>query len=292
MSKEVIRETSEWRPFSDLNLVQRNISGLGYNKDYIEEHGLNDTKIFHCTNMVTGVMCYFEPLEVQIVDNEVFWRYNENLVHMKAPEKFETQFGTFYNHNHGEFTSWLGKDNYHGLLEKEEINSLFGRADFFVEGNYCDMFDCGEYSYAISNLMHLGLGTFKIIRINKKLEAVAIYKNYHNNKHTRLEYEGRFQNTEGYVVIASGSRELENDGDRRKYQDITILFQISGSGKCIKSCEWDFSISSANSMAVKGDYVYFGQNKMITRLNIQSGETVFFTNKTDEEIAALVNIWR
>ena len=141
MSKEVIRETSEWRPFSDLNLVQRNISGLGYNKDYIEEHGLNDTKIFHCTNMVTGVMCYFEPLEVQIVDNEVFWRYNENLVHMKAPEKFETQFGTFYNHNHGEFTSWLGKDNYHGLLEKEEINSLFGRADFFVEGNYCDMLD-------------------------------------------------------------------------------------------------------------------------------------------------------
>lgn len=154
------------------------------------------------------------------------------------------------------------------------------------------MFDCGEYSYAISNLMHLGLGTFKIIRINKKLEDVAIYENYHNNKHTRLEYEGRFQNTEGYVVIASGSRELENDGDRRKYQDITILFQISGSGKCIKSCEWDFSISSANSMAVKGDYIYFGQNKMITRLNIQSGETVFFTNKTDEEIAALVNIWR
>lgn len=55
---------------------------------------------------------------------------------------------------------------------------------------------------------------------------------------------------------------------------------------------WDFSISSANSMVVKGDYVYFGQNKMITRLNIQSGETVFFTNKTDEGIAALVNIWR
>ena len=140
--------------------------------------------------------------------------------------------------------------------------------------------------------MHLGLGIFKIIRINKKLEAVAMYENYHNNKHTRLEYAGRFQNTEGYVVIASGSRELENDGDRRKYQDITILFQISRNGKCIKSCEWNFSISSANSMVGKGDYVYFGQNKMITRLNIQSGETVFFTNKTDEEIAALVNIWR
>ena len=39
------------------------------------------------------------------------------------------------------------------LPEKEkEINSLFGRDDFFIEGNYCDMFDCGEYAYAVSNL--------------------------------------------------------------------------------------------------------------------------------------------
>lgn len=33
--------------------------------------------------------------------------------------------------------------------------------DYLVDGNYCDMFDCGEYCYAISNLMHLGLGEFK-----------------------------------------------------------------------------------------------------------------------------------
>lgn len=43
-------------------------------------------------------------------------------------------------------------------------------------------------------------------------------------------------------------------------------------------------------MVVKGGYVYFGQNKMIICLNIQSRETVFFTNKIDEEIATLINI--
>ena len=37
--------------------------------------------------------------------------------------------------------------------------------------------------------------------------------------------------------------------------------------------------------------MYFGQNKMIIRLHIQSRETVFFTNKIDEEIVSLINIW-
>lgn len=35
----------------------------------------------------------------------------------------------------------------------------------------------------------------------------------------------------------------------------------------------------------------FGQNKMITRLNVLTGETVFFTDKTDEELVVLIEIW-
>lgn len=33
-----IRHTSEWKLFSELRPVQQNISSLGYNKEYIEEH--------------------------------------------------------------------------------------------------------------------------------------------------------------------------------------------------------------------------------------------------------------
>ncbi len=157
MADKKIRHTSEWKPFSDLRSVQQKISGLGYKKEYIEKHNLNETKIFHWSNSITGVMNYFEPLEVMAEGDEIFWRYNENHIHKDEPETFETQFGTFNNHNHGEFTSWLGKDDYEGLPERErEVNSLFGRGDFFIEGNYCDMFDCGEYAYAVSNLMHGG----------------------------------------------------------------------------------------------------------------------------------------
>lgn len=44
-------------------------------------------------------------------------------------------------------------------------------------------------------------------------------------------------------------------------------------------------------MVVVGNYAYFGQNKMVTRLNILTGETAFFTNKSDEKIDALVKMW-
>ena len=59
-----IRHTSEWKSFSELIPIQENISGLGYNKEYIEEHKLNETKIFHCSDLIAGVMNYFEPLEI------------------------------------------------------------------------------------------------------------------------------------------------------------------------------------------------------------------------------------
>lgn len=292
MAEKKIRHTSEWKSFSELRPVQHDISNLGYKKEYIAEHELEEIKIFHWSDMVEGIMNFFEPLEVKAEGSEVFWRYNENCVYLEEPESFETQFGVFNNHNHGEFTSWLGKDDYEGLPEKEkEINSLFGRDDFFIEGNYCDMFDCGEYAYAVSNLMHMGLGIFKIMRIDKNLEAVAMYENDRNNEHIRLEYAGRFANADGYIVIVSGSRELEHEAEKREFQDITILFQIDRNGNCMKSKEWSFSISSANSMVAVGDYVYFGQNKMVTRLNTQTGETAFFTNKTDEELVALVKMW-
>ena len=68
------------------------------------------------------------------------------------------------------------------------------------------MFDCGQYTYAVSELQHMAVRRFKIVRIDKDLE------------------------------------------------------------------------------------VYFGHNKMVTRLDINTGEFAYFTNKSDEELAALNNI--
>lgn len=255
--KKKTRYTSKWRPFSELRLVQSDISCLGYNKKYIEEHGLSEMESFYGGNMITGVECYYEPLEVKTEGNEILWRHNENYIFEGAPEKFETQLGTFNNHNHGEFESWLSRD------------------DFYIDGNFSDMFDCGEYSYAISSLMHRGCGTFKIIRIDKNLEALTMYKNYDG-----IGYIGRFRNSEGYAIIASGSKVTRRE-------EITILLQIDRSGNCTINQEWNFWLSSVNSIVVSGNYAFFGQNKMITRLDVKTGDINYFTNKTDKEVASL-----
>ena len=285
--------TSEWRSISELRPVAQDLSDYGYKKEYIEAHKLDETKIFHWSNMITGVMNFFEPLEVKSEGGIIYYRVNENHVHMDEPEAFDTQFGRFNNHNHGEFVSWLGKPGYDGLPEKEqEINRLFGRDDFYIEGNYCDMFDCGDYCYAVSNLMHLGLGDFKIVRIDSNLEAVTIYDNAHEEGWTSFEYEGRFKNDEGFVVIVSGSTRSNQPQQENKYRKRTLLLKIDNSGNCNVVREWAFRISSPNSMVEVDGFVYFGQNKMITRLNMETGELSYFTNKNDEELAALVeHVW-
>ena len=286
---KAIRYTSEWKPFSELRKVQKNISGLGYKKEYVEEHKLEETKIFKW-GIAGGVTNFSEPLEVKEEGNEIFWRYNEKHIYMDVPKTFETQFGVFNNYNNGEFISCLRKDNYDDFMEEEkEVNSYSKRNKFSIQGNYCDMFDCGEYTYAISNLMHMFTGDFKIVRIDKKLNTLVMYDNCCKYDDSCLEYAGCFRNATGYVVIASGSRGVKNEDGERKVQKITRLFSIDEMGNCTMSKEWNISIASANSMVSVGDYVYFGQNKMVTRLNYLSGEIEFFTNKTDEELAALVD---
>lgn len=56
---------------------------------------------------------------------------------------------------------------------------------------------------------------------------------------------------------------------------------------CTIMKEWPIGISHSNSIAALSDYVYFGQNKMITRLDVITGEKVFYTNKEPLEIKDL-----
>ena len=118
-----------------------------------------------------------------------------------------------------------------------------------------------------------------------------MFDNYTFEDFTRLEYAGRFQSESEYVVIVGGTREIKCNADERKFQKITLLFTIDETGNCTIKNEWNISISSANSTVAVGEYVYFGQNKMVTRLNVLSGEIEYFTNKSDEEVSALVDVW-
>ena len=213
-------------------------------------------------------MFCFEPIEIKAFGEEIIWRENENHVHMDVPGTFETQFGTFINHNNGEFSSWLSKD--------------IGGKDWEIQGNYRDMFDCGDYTYAISNLGPLG---FKIIRINSKIEDETVFICKSNRE--MLEYVGRFQKESDHYIVASGYYRLGSDG-KCSNNDKTFLFRVRQNGEFIIQNEWNLLISPVNSIAAVGDDVYFGQNKMVTKLNITSGTVEYYTNKSDDELDAIV----
>ncbi len=276
--KKVNRKTpkvvSEWRPFSALRQVDKDISDFGYSVEYAEKNGLFEKKRFQGANINKRVS-FFEPLEVKVEDGEIYYRENDNCVHFKIPETFETQLGTFYNHNNGEFASWLGKDN---------------EDDYFLDGRFCDMFDCGEYSYAVSNLRNIG-AWFKIIRIDSHFHYENACANKLLGKLYCYDYDGRYQDGNGVSIIISGFIIGNNDkSGTGNYKDKTHILHIDNFGNCTIEKEWDFQISHPGSFAVLEDCAYFGQNKMITRLYLSSGERAFFTRKSEEEVAAMVYV--
>ena len=260
MKTDFKKSGTEWKPITELRAVEEDISSFGYVKEYIAANELLRKKSL-------------AAIEVKEENGEIFYREKDFHEHKGSPEKFETQYGTFLNHDGGEFDSWLGRED---------------PKDYYVEGNFCDMFDFGEFSYAVSNLQHLLSGWVKIVRIDKNLEATTLYDNFNEDGWNYLQYMGRFSNERGPVLIVTGFKKLERGKNgERNLQDQTILFQIDRDGECNISQTWEIKISDHNSMAAAGDYVYFGQNRMVTRLNITSGELSYLTDKNEEELAEL-----
>lgn len=264
---------SEWKPISELNPVQKDISEYGYDSSFVKKNGLDTKKSPLSSCSITGRINYYEPLEVKMKGEDILFRENDDLEYRKIPDQFFTQHGVFDNNNNGEFASWLeGTDN------------------FFIEGNYCDMFDCGDFSYAISNQMHMGLRYFKIVKIDANLQYEVLYDTYQFDNWTSLEYMGHFENNKSIILVASGFIRI-NQGKESELKDKTLVFQIGEDGNFDIINEWNIILSYANSMVKKDNFLYLGQNKMVTRLNLDSGEVSFYTNKNPDELNALASIF-
>jgi hypothetical protein len=265
---------NKWRPVSELRPIEKDISNLGYKKHFADVHELAKDKYKVWSSMNNGTACFYEPLELKEENGELFYRENAETEFAEEIESFETQLGTVENHDCGEFDSWIEIQN-----EGKKLK---------IEGNYCDMFDCGEYVYAVSNFMHMGLGTFKITRIGRDYEATELFNNdWHalsdEYQGTRLEYVGRFNEEYGYILIASGQKKEEAPEER----NVTFLFRFDENGDYCVYKELDFYMPACVSLIEQGENMYFGCNKMLIRLNAKTGELLYYTNKSDEEIAAL-----
>ena len=284
---------NDWKSILELKQIEVDISDFAYSKEFIEKNKLDEIKSLR-DGYWDGSVNFFELIEVKKIDDSVFYRETSDINNFEIPNVFETQYGRFNNHNNGEFPSWLGKEDYKGLTKKErKRHRLFSRDDYYIEGNFCDMFDCGQYSYAVSELHHLAGRWFKIVRIDKNLEATILYENNFFGEGTFLEFHGWFENEFGCIVVTSGFTILEDEKFKeRKIIYNTTLFQIDYDGNWSIAKTWEIKIPTSNSVALCWDQLYFGHNKMVTRLNINSGEFAYFTNKSDEELAALNNIWK
>lgn len=256
MSKKRTKFISEWKPLSELKILSKNNFNLESNIKYSGRHNI--------------------PFEVKAEGDQILWRLNNNLnyLYVEEPKKFITQFGTFNNYNNGEFNSWLGVNDFPDISEaSNEKCSYPNYEDYLIEGNFCDMFDLGEYSYAISNLLHMMIGHLKIIRINKNIDMLILYDNYN---HSKLRYLGRWVNDKGIVLIASGYRLFPKPNNSYECHDITMLFQIDELGTCKILKRWNFDLPNVNSIVKVRDYIYVGQNEMITRVNLKDGDRNFY----------------
>ena len=221
----------------------------------------------------------YGPIEVKKINDEIYFRTNNDIKYTHIPKQFQTQLGLFRNHNNGEFESWIELKNYTEPDEKMRlVHETIGRNNQFLEGNFCDVFDCGKYVIAIDNQMHFGIGRLKIIKIDKELNCEILYHNEYFSNWVSLEYLGKCETDSGYNIVASG----HEDTGEKQFKKITILFKITKDGELTKTHTWNYRINSYNLVA-KNECIYFGHNGIITKVNTNTGERTYFTNRTKGE---------
>jgi len=283
---------SEWMPVSKLRPVEADISDCYYPDEYAEAKGPNKKKCTKCVNC-EGYFCYHEALEVKLQGMSVLFRQNDALRPAKPQERFETQVGSFRNNSLYECVDWLSFP----IMMSENQNEAFKisaqnhRCDMpCIPGKFQDMFDCGAYTFAVESYQYRGSAIFSLIRIDRNAMVIPIYRSP-VGFHSVPEYIGKYRDGDGYVVIASGYNcpgFESGDGNTRVkiFHPKTLLFRMSPDGCCKNYGEWDIRISPAYNFVVAKRHVWFGQNKMVTRLDLDTGELKYFTNMTDEEMEA------
>lgn len=81
------------------------------------------------TGVVAGIVAYFSLI-------------------IEQPATYQTALGTFVTNNQGEFGGEL-------TLPNGEI----------MQGNFCEIIECGNHVYAIDSCGHMGMGYFSLYSI-------------------------------------------------------------------------------------------------------------------------------
>ena len=132
--------SNSWKPINELRETCAEISGWDYSLEYAEKHNLIKKNRRQCFGENPS-MWIPEPIEVAIDGNsQVLYRVKESGTwYEKQKERFNTSLGTFISHDYGEFGGEL-------ITPKGNLR-----------GNFVEVFECDNTTYAIDSCNHLGV---------------------------------------------------------------------------------------------------------------------------------------
>lgn len=309
-----------WRPVSELRVIDEDISRRAYKLDHVKRIGLDPETI---PQDINGNYRIPEPVFVAEDKGAVYFDTRLSGPFLERNGSFLTQLGLINTYSYGEGGGCLiimDPDRPLSFAPHGGGSFVFTPPEFkeyeregkLLYGNFIDVFDLGEYTYAIDS-SYFPEGNLSIKRIKKDLNHECIYKNsineritflrhgeefkrfreksgtadtHYTSRELRISYIGRFDEQEGIVAVASGMQYLrKEDKTGRDIVYLTIMFRLFKNGDINILDEFK---AESNSVAATGEYVYFGNERMVTRYNRSTGEKTFLTYKTEDEVAEMV----
>lgn len=259
---------SIWKPLSDMRVTTNNISGWNYSNEYAVKH----KKYIACE---TIFIRFGQKGEVECCALDI------RKEGKKQPATFRTASGTFVTNNHGEFGGEL-------TLPNGEI----------MQGNFCEIIECGNHVYAIDSCGHMGMGHFSLYSFsnNEKKEYVYssnsrdIFQNImtdENDPYDNLVYGAHCVCNEELYVVIHGYKEVCDKGCVKERWGCSRLLVISD-GSVKRVIEFEENFSRINELVVRNSNAYITMDKLLAVVDIKNENYKLYTILSESDEADIV----
>lgn len=259
---------SIWKPLSDMRVITNNISGWDYSNEYAEEH----KKYVGCE---TIAIRFDQKGEIECCALDIRKEGKEQ------PATYQTALGTFVTNNQGEFGGEL-------TLPNGEI----------LQGNFCEIIECGNRVYAIDSCGHMGRGHFSLYSFSNNGKKEYVYGSNtidifqsimtdENKLYDNLVYGAHCIYNEELYIVVNGYKELYDKGRIKEYCGCSRLLVISD-GRVKQVIEFEENFSRINELVVRNSKAYISMDKLLAVIDIQNENYKLYTTLSERDEADIV----
>lgn len=253
---------SSWKSINELRETTIDISGCSYSLKYAKKHNLIEKK--HSEHFGENPSMWIpEPIEVAVNNNsEILYRTKEvGTWYEKQKERFNTSLGTFISHDYGEFGGEL-------ITPKGNLR-----------GNFVEVFECDNTTYAIDSCNHMGVGHINIYSFSKDLKAAELYSSEKHNDDNVLQwisFKGLFLSDKFAYILASGDINYDYLNENSNWVKKSYLLKLRD-GKIVEQIEFDYGLSNVENIVVEGNKLIVGMDKIVAIIDLYTKEFKSFT---------------